>query len=108
MPSTIPVSKRTFDLLATSLGLMIISPVLLALSVLVWIAHGWPILFRQERAGYRGRPFRIYKFRTMTERRTPDGKLLPDAERLTRFGRFLRSASLDELPELFNILRGEM
>ena len=108
MPSGIPASKRTFDLLGATLGLMLISPFLLVLAMLVWIMHGWPVLFRQERGGYRGRVFRIYKFRTMTERRTPDGKLLPDAERLTRFGRFLRSTSLDELPELFNILRGEM
>ena len=108
MQSGIPVSKRTFDLIAAVLGLIIISPLLLVLAVLVWINHGWPILFRQERAGFRGRMFHIHKFRTMTNRTAPDGRLLPDAERLTSFGRFLRSASLDELPELFNILRGEM
>jgi len=108
MASAIPASKRIFDLLGAGLGLIVISPLLLVLALLVWMLHGWPVLFRQERAGYHGRSFRINKFRTMTERRAPDGELLPDAERLTRFGRFLRSTSLDELPELFNILRGEM
>jgi len=108
MPPGIPTLKRTFDLLATTLGLIVISPLLLVLAVLVWIIHGWPVLFRQQRAGYRGKPFFVFKFRTMTDSLASDGSLLPDAERLTRFGRFLRSASLDELPELFNILRGEM
>jgi lipopolysaccharide/colanic/teichoic acid biosynthesis glycosyltransferase len=108
MSPGIPASKRTFDLLAATLGLIVISPLLLVLAVLVWIIHGWPVLFRQQRAGYLGTPFFVLKFRTMTDRLAPDGSLLPDAERLTPFGRFLRSASLDELPELFNILRGEM
>ncbi|MDW8226777.1 MAG: sugar transferase [Anaerolineales bacterium] len=70
--------------------------------------HGSPVIFRQQRAGYKGRPFWIYKFRTMTDRTGPDGHLLPDEERLTPLGRFLRSTSLDELPELINVLRGEM
>jgi lipopolysaccharide/colanic/teichoic acid biosynthesis glycosyltransferase len=108
MPPGIPASKRTLDLLGASLGLIVISPLLLVLAILVWIVHGRPIVFRQQRAGYKGRPFSVFKFRTMTDRTAPDGSLLPDAERLTPFGRFLRSASLDELPELFNILRGEM
>ena len=108
MPPGIPASKRTFDLLAATLGLIVISPLLLVLAVLVWIIHGWPVLFRQQRAGYKGKPFFMFKFRTMTDRIASDGSLLPDAERLTPFGRFLRSASLDELPELLNILRGEM
>jgi lipopolysaccharide/colanic/teichoic acid biosynthesis glycosyltransferase len=108
MPPGIPTLKRTFDLLAATLGLIVISPLLLVLAVLVWIIHGWPVLFRQQRAGYRGKPFFVFKFRTMTDSLASDGSLLPDAERLTRFGRFLRSASLDELPGLFNILRGEM
>lgn len=69
---------------------------------------GRPIFYRQERPGYRGRPFLIYKFRTMTETRNAQGDLLPDTERLTRLGRFLRSTSLDELPELLNVVRGEM
>jgi lipopolysaccharide/colanic/teichoic acid biosynthesis glycosyltransferase len=108
MPSGIPASKRTFDLLAASLGLLAISPLLLALAALVRLVHGRPALFRQPRAGHKGKPFLVTKFRTMTDRRAPDGSLLPDAERLTPFGRFLRASSLDELPELFNVLRGEM
>ncbi len=74
----------------------------------VRLAHGSPVLFTQVRPGYFGRPFKIYKFRTMTDERDTQGNLLPDAERLTRLGRFLRASSLDELPELFNVLRGEM
>jgi sugar transferase EpsL len=104
----IPLNKRLFDLLAASLGLLIISPLVLVLAALVWIYHGAPILFRQQRPGYKGRPFYIYKFRSMTNARDINGILLPDSARLTPFGRFLRSSSLDELPELFNILRGEM
>jgi len=100
--------KRLFDLLVTALGLVIILPLMLLLSVLVWIFLGTPILFRQQRPGYKGRPFITYNFRTMTNRFGPDGTLLPDAERLTPFGRFLRSTSLDDLPQLFNVLRGEM
>jgi lipopolysaccharide/colanic/teichoic acid biosynthesis glycosyltransferase len=81
---------------------------LLVISLLVRIFLGIPILFRQQRPGYKGRPFTTYKFRTMTNRCGPDGRLLPDAERLTPFGRFLRSTSLDDLPQLLNVLRGEM
>ena len=108
MSSGIPPSKRLFDLLMTSLGLLVISPVLMVIAFLVWIFHGRPILFRQKRPGYMGQPFFVYKFRTMNDRRTPDGSLLPDAKRITLLGRFLRILSLDELPELFNVLRGEM
>ncbi len=107
-PEGIPLSKRLFDLTAAALGLIVISPLLLILALLVRWRVGSPVLFRQTRPGYRGRPFVLYKFRTMTDRRGPDGRLLPDSERLTRFGRFLRASSLDELPELFNVLRGEM
>ncbi|MEW5939843.1 MAG: sugar transferase [Chloroflexota bacterium] len=103
-----PLSKRLFDLFFATLALVVLSPILSILAILVSIFHGPPILFRQPRPGYKGRPFFIYKFRTMTERRAPDGSLLPDAERLTSLGRFLRSLSLDEWPELFNILRGDM
>ena len=103
-----PLSKRIFDLVVAVIGLIIISPLLLVLAVLVWIFHGVPILFRQDRAGYKGRSFVVYKFRSMTNRTGPDGKLLPDLERITPFGRFLRSTSLDDLPQLFNVLRGEM
>jgi lipopolysaccharide/colanic/teichoic acid biosynthesis glycosyltransferase len=101
-------SKRLFDLLVTTLGLIIILPLMLVLTPLVWVFLGTPALFRQPRPGYKGRPFVTYKFRTMTNRTGPDGKLLPDAARLTPFGRFLRSTSLDDLPQLFNVLRGEM
>ncbi len=103
-----PFSKRLFDLLTAGLLLVLLSPLLAVLALLVRAAHGTPVLFRQQRPGYKGRPFTLYKFRTMTNRTGPDGNLLPDAERLTRLGRFLRAASLDELPELFNVLRGEM
>jgi sugar transferase EpsL len=102
------VSKRLFDLLVTLAGLIIILPLMLVLSLLVWIFLGKPILFRQPRPGFKGRPFITYKFRTMTNQTGPDGKLLPDAKRLTPFGRFLRSTSLDDLPQAFNVLRGEM
>jgi len=100
--------KRLFDLLAASFGILLSSPILLIVALLVRVFHGTPILFKQERPGYKGRPFFMCKFRTMTNRTTPDGSLLPDAERMTRFGRFLRATSVDELPELFNVLRGEM
>lgn len=103
-----PFGKRLFDLIASALALIVLSPVLGLTALLVRIQLGGPILFRQQRPGYKGRPFHIFKFRTMIDRFAPDGSLLPDSERLTRFGRALRSTSLDELPELFNILRGEM
>lgn len=102
------VSKRILDLLVTILGLVITLPLMLVISLLVWIFLGSPILFLQKRPGYKGRPFITYKFRTMTERKDPDGNLLPDSERLTHFGRFLRSTSLDDLPQLLNVLIGEM
>lgn len=104
----IPLSKRLFDFFVAALGLLILSPILLILALFVRIFHGTPILFIQTRPGYGRKPFKIRKFRTMTNRTAPDGNLLPDAERLTRFGRFLRTTSLDELPELLNVLRGEM
>ena len=103
-----PWSKRIFDLTAVTLGLILLSPFILLIGILVSLLLGAPVFFRQTRPGYKGKPFSIYKFRTMTEARGENGTLLPDSERLTRFGRFLRSVSLDELPELFNILRGEM
>ncbi|HEX7621281.1 MAG TPA: sugar transferase [Anaerolineales bacterium] len=100
--------KRIFDLLATTLSLVLTIPLLLILSFLVWIFLGTPVLFLQKRPGYKGRPFITFKFRTMTNRSGPDGNLLPDSERLTAFGRFLRSTSLDDLPQLWNVLCGEM
>ncbi len=108
LPRGIPLSKRVLDLALTIPGLILISPVLLAISILVLIFHGWPILFKQVRPGYHARLMAVWKFRTMTEGRDAQGNLLPDEARLTRLGKFLRSYSLDELPELYNVLRGEM
>jgi len=102
------VSKRLFDLIAVILGLILLSPFILLTALSVRIFLGSPIFFRQQRPGYKGKTFFIYKFRTMTSASDSAGNLLPDAQRLTRLGRFLRALSLDELPELFNILRGEM
>jgi sugar transferase EpsL len=103
-----PVSKRIFDLLAAGLGILLLSPILLILALLVRLAHGAPVLFSQQRPGFRGAAFMLYKFRTMTNDRDQQGQLLPDTKRLTRLGRALRATSLDELPELLNVLRGEM
>jgi lipopolysaccharide/colanic/teichoic acid biosynthesis glycosyltransferase len=107
-PPGLPVSKRIFDLILTSLGLILLSPFMLLTALSVRIFLGTPLVFRQQRPGYKGRPFFIYKFRTMTDATDAAGNLLPDSKRLTRLGRFLRALSLDELPELINILRGEM
>lgn len=107
-PTGVPVRKRILDLLITIPGIILISPLLGLVALLVWLRFGPPVLFRQVRPGYRGEPFTIYKFRTMTNSYDKNGDLLPDSERLTRLGRFLRSLSLDELPELINVLRGEM
>ena len=104
----IPVSKRLFDLAASTLGILLLSPFLLLIAIAVRILQGRPVIFCQARPGYKGRPFFLYKFRTMSDARGPDGKFLPDADRMTPLGRFLRASSLDELPELFNVLRGEM
>src|SRR5690348_10093912 len=101
-------SKRLFDIFFSVLAIILLSPILLLIAILVRIFIGSPILFTQQRPGYQGRPFFIYKFRTMTNRLDSNGDLLPDAERLTSLGHFLRASSLDELPEFFNILRGEM
>jgi sugar transferase EpsL len=104
----IPIRKRIFDLVLTIPGLILISPLLMFTALLIRIRLGKPVLFRQLRPGYRALPFEIYKFRTMSEARDADGNLLPDEVRLTSLGHFLRSSSIDELPELFNVLRGEM
>lgn len=100
--------KRLFDIVAAALLLVVLLPVWLLLAGLVWWRLGSPIFFRQRRPGLNNEPFTVYKFRTMTDDRDAAGNFLPDAERLTPFGRFLRSGSLDELPELINILKGEM
>ena len=108
LPEAIPVRKRVFDLALTLPGLLLISPLLLLLAMTVLLVHGRPILFRQTRPGYRGEPFDLYKFRTMKDLRGPEGELLPDEHRITTLGRWLRALSLDELPELFNVVKGEM
>jgi lipopolysaccharide/colanic/teichoic acid biosynthesis glycosyltransferase len=107
-PRSTPVAKRALDLLLVLPGLALVSPILALVGLLVWIGIGRPVLFRQTRAGRGGRPFVSYKFRTMTDERDEQGELLPDEQRLTGLGRLLRSLSLDELPSLLNVLRGEM
>ena len=100
--------KRLFDIISSTAGLIVISPLLVVLAVLARLKLGSPILFRQQRPGLGGKAFVIYKFRTMTDQRDVSGNLLPDEQRLPAFGRFLRSTSFDELPELLNVLKGDM
>lgn len=100
--------KRPMDCFLATLCLLIFSPLMLILAALVRIFIGAPVLFEQERPGKDGKVFKLYKFRTMTDKRDEDGQLLADEKRLTTFGKLLRSSSLDELPELFNIIKGEM
>jgi lipopolysaccharide/colanic/teichoic acid biosynthesis glycosyltransferase len=100
--------KRAIDVTVALAVLAVSAPVLAAVALAVRLAMGRPVLFRQVRPGYLGRPFVLRKFRTMREARGPDGRPTPDAERLTRLGRFLRRTSLDELPQLWNVLRGDM
>lgn len=97
-----------FDIVASAAGLILVSPVLAAVGLLGVLLLGHPFFFTQSRPGLHGRPFRLYKFRTMRDTRDASGRLLPDAERLTAFGRFLRAFSLDELPSLWNVLKGDM
>jgi sugar transferase EpsL len=101
-------AKRTFDVVLAAAAIVLLSPVLAAVALLIRFRFGSPVLFRQERAGLFGSRFECLKFRTMTDARDANGQLLPDTDRLTRLGRFLRSTSLDELPELINVIRGEM
>ena len=101
-------AKRWFDVTVSAAALMALSPLLAGVAIAVRRRHGSPVLFRQTRTGLGGRPFEIYKFRTMTDERDEHGALLPDKARLTRLGRWLRETSIDELPELWNVLRGEM
>lgn len=100
--------KRAFDIFATLGVISLLLPVMVVLTLLVRFKLGSPVFFTQVRPGQHGKPFRMIKFRTMTDERGSDGHLLPDAVRLTSFGRFLRSSSLDELPELWNVLKGDM
>ena len=100
--------KRTFDLVVSGIAILVLLPVIVLLYLAVLATHGSPALFRQERPGLGGRTFTILKFRTMRQDKDDDGKLLPDEQRMTSFGKFLRSTSLDELPALLNVLRGDM
>lgn len=102
------MSKRLFDILASVAGLIILSPVILVIALLIHKRIGSPILFRQVRPGIGGKPFEMVKFRTMRDAVDAYGNPLPDAERMTDFGRFLRASSLDELPELWNVVMGDM
>jgi len=100
--------KRALDFLGAGVGLVVFLPVLVVIALLVWLRMGWPVVFRQTRPGLNGVPFRMIKFRTMCDALDAEGNPLPDAERLTPLGRVLRSSSLDELPELWNVLKGDM
>lgn len=100
--------KRLLDIIISGISLIILSPVLIILAILVRIKLGSPVFFKQERPGRNEKIFTLCKFRTMTDKRDENGELLPDSERLTAFGKMLRTTSLDELPELFNILKGDM
>lgn len=100
--------KRLLDIVLAGMALVLLAHIIAAVALLVRVKIGRPVLFRQQRLGLNARPFTIVKFRTMLDERAPDGRHLADAERLTPFGRWLRSTSLDELPELWNVLRGDM
>ena len=100
--------KRALDVILSGFAILLFSPLFVIISFLELLFHGWPILYTQERPGLHGEPFRIYKFRSMTNKKDKHGRLLPSEKRLTRFGRFLRRYSLDELPELFCIFKGDM
>jgi lipopolysaccharide/colanic/teichoic acid biosynthesis glycosyltransferase len=102
------IAKRLLDIVIAAAAGALLAPLMLVLALLVWCKLGRPVLFTQLRPGLHARPFRLVKFRTMTDARGADGALLSDAERLTPFGAFLRSTSLDELPELWNVLKGDM
>jgi sugar transferase EpsL len=102
------MAKRLIDIIVSLSGLILLSPLLAATALVVRLKLGTPVLFCQQRPGWHGKPFFLYKFRTMTDGRDSTGNLLPDDDRQTRTGRLLRSSSLDELPELWNVLRGDM
>ena len=103
-----PVVKRCIDIVGAGLGLIVLSPVLAVVAVLIWRQMGRPVIFRQMRPGLNGQAFCMYKFRTMTDNLDDHGNLLPDEQRLTALGKFLRKTSLDEFPQLFNVLKGDM
>lgn len=100
--------KRLIDAVGAAVAMIVLSPLLAVVGLMIRVSMGSPVLYRQVRAGRAGKPFTVYKFKTMSDARDARRKLLPDAERLTRLGRFLRKASLDELPQLWNVLKGEM
>ena len=100
--------KRILDFVLSLVALIVLSPILLIVAILVRVKLGSPVIFKQQRPGKNEKIFTLYKFRTMTDKKDKNGNLLPDSERLTKFGKFLRSTSLDELPELVNILKGDM
>lgn len=100
--------KRSIDICTSALGLVVCAPIMAIVALAIWRVMGRPVLFEQVRPGLGEAPFRLYKFRTMSEARDAQDRLLPDAERLGRLGRFLRKTSLDELPQLWNVLRGDM
>lgn len=100
--------KRTLDIAISFVALVVLSPLMAIFALLILVTDGPPILFRQERAGYKGQPFALIKFRTMRNELGPDDKPLPDLERITSLGRFMRRASIDELPQLWNVLKGDM
>jgi sugar transferase EpsL len=102
------MSKRLMNIILSCVALVLLFPVIAVVALLVALNLGTPVVFKQLRPGYKGKPFKIYKFRTMLEAFDAQGKALPDSERLTPFGKFLRSSSLDELPELWNVFKGEM
>ena len=102
------IVKRLLDILLSLTGLIVLSPVILVVAILVRTKLGSPVIFKQKRPGYKEKIFTLRKFRTMTDERDENGELLPDSVRLTKFGNFLRKSSLDELPELWNILKGDM
>jgi len=102
------ILKRIIDILISLIGIIVALPFLLTLFFLIWIRLGWPVFFTQKRPGRFGVPFKMIKFRTMTNERDAKGNLLPDQDRVTKLGRFIRKTSLDELPELFNVLKGDM
>ena len=102
------ILKRIFDLSGAAIGILVFSPILLWTAYKITREMGRPVFFNRMRAGKEGKPFKLYKFRTMTDARDKNGELLPDAERLTPLGQKIRSSSIDELPQLINVLKGEM
>ena len=108
LPKGVSPTKRLFDLLLAALAIVVLSPVMLVVAVFIWLKDGRPVMFNQPRPGLRGKIFTLHKFRTMSSAVNEQGNPLPDTQRLQRWGRILRGTSLDELPELFNVVMGEM